>query len=95
MAAMLAGVAYALEAIVFAVSPGGTLQAVVSLVAVLLTAAGLVGFHALQKEGYGRIGRVGFYTAVMGALVQAVAVLASLLSGAGTSKGHLPSCCSR
>ena len=49
LVAMVAGVAYVLEAIVFAVSPGGALQGVVSLLAVLLTAAGLVGFHALQK----------------------------------------------
>ena len=38
LAAMVAGVAYVSEAIVFAVSPGGALQSVVSLVAVLLTA---------------------------------------------------------
>ncbi len=89
LAAMAAGVAYVLEAIVFAVSPGGALQSVVSLVAVLLTAAGLVGFHALQKENYGRIGRGGFYTAIVGALVQAVAVLVSLLSEGGYLEGPL------
>jgi hypothetical protein len=86
---MVAGMAYVLEAIVFAVSPGGALQGVVSLLAVLLTAAGLVGFHALQKENYGRIGRGGFYTAIAGALVQAVAVLVSLLSGGGYLEGPL------
>jgi hypothetical protein len=86
---MVAGMAYVLEAIVFAVSPGGALQGVVSLLAVLLTAAGLVGFHALQKENYGRIGRGGFYTAIAGALVQAVAVLVSLLSGGGYLEGTL------
>jgi hypothetical protein len=89
LAAMVAGVAYVLEAIVFAVSPGGALQSVVSLVAVLLTAVGLLGFHALQKEDYGRIGRGGFYTAIVGALVQAVAVLVSLLSGGGYLEGPL------
>ncbi len=89
MAAIVAGVAYVLEAIVFAVIPEGALQGVVSLVAVLLTAVGLVGFHALQKERYGRIGRGGFYAAIAGALVQAVAVVVPLLSGGGYLGGPL------
>lgn len=45
---MVAGVAYAWQAVVSAVSPGGALQEIVWFVAVLLTAVGLVGFHALQ-----------------------------------------------
>jgi len=56
---------------------------------VLLTAAALVGFHALQKENYGRIGRGGVYTAIAGALVQGLAVLVSLLSGGGYLEGPL------
>ena len=59
------------------------MQSVVSLVAVLLTAVGLLGFHALQKGNYGRIGRGGVYTSIAGALVQALAVVVSLLSGGG------------
>lgn len=86
---MLAGTAYVLEAIVFAVRPGGALQSIVSLVAVFLTAVGLLGFHALQKESYGRIGRGGLYTAIVGALVQAIAVVVSLLSGGGYLEGPL------
>jgi hypothetical protein len=89
LAAMMAGVAYVLEAIVFVVSPGGVLQSAVSLVAVLLTAGGLLGFHALQKENYGRIGRGGVYTAIAGALVQAVAVVVSLFAGGGYLEGAL------
>jgi len=30
--------------------------------ALLLTNAGLLGFHALQQDAYGRLGRVGLYT---------------------------------
>lgn len=86
---MLAGTAYVLEAIVFAVRPGGALQSIVSLVAVFLTAVGLLGFHALQKESYGRIGRGGLYTAIVGALVQAIAVVMSLLSRGGYLEGPL------
>lgn len=32
------------------------------IIAVLLLLAGMVGFHALRKGDYGRIGRTGFYT---------------------------------
>lgn len=86
-AAVLGGAAYVLEAVVFATSPGGALQGVVSLAAVLLTAVGLAGFHALQKESYGRLGRGGFYTAIAGSLILVVAVAASLLTGGGYLEG--------
>ena len=33
--------------------------------ALVFVLVGLVGFHALQKEDYGRIGRAGFYTVVI------------------------------
>ncbi len=32
------------------------------VVAVLFTSAGLLGFHALQQDSYGRLGRVALYT---------------------------------
>lgn len=87
VAAMLGGVAYVSEAVVFAASPGGALQGVVSLVAVLLTAVGLAGFHAFQKESYGRLGRGGFYAAIAGSLAMIGAVAASLLAGGGYLEG--------
>ena len=40
----------------------------------LLVPVGMVGFHALQGRSYGRIGRGGFWLAVVGALVLAVGV---------------------
>lgn len=46
VAGMLGGVAFLLEAVVFAASPDGASQGMTSLAAVLLTAAGLVGFRA-------------------------------------------------
>jgi hypothetical protein len=61
----------------------------VALIAALLTALGLLGFHALQKEHYGRIGRGGLYMAIVGASLQAVAVLVSLVSGGGYLEGPL------
>ena len=43
----------------------------------------------MQKGNYGRIGRGGVYTAIAGALVQALAVVVSLLSGGGYLEGPL------
>jgi hypothetical protein len=48
-------------------------------VALLLLAVGLVGFHALQKGNYGRIGRAGLYTAIAGSLAQALGFVYALL----------------
>lgn len=47
---------------------------------ILLVVAGLVGFHELQKEGYGLIGRIGFYVVVVSSLVQVIG-LAGFLMG--------------
>jgi hypothetical protein len=55
---------------------------VMLLLAAVLTLAGLMGFHALQGDNYGRIGRAGFYTAAVGLLVQALAALFLLMGGA-------------
>ncbi len=54
------------------------LGSVVFAVALILLLAGLVGFHTLQKGNYGRIGRAGFYTVIMGASAQIVATLVGL-----------------
>ena len=50
-----------------------SLVVVMFVVAVLLIPVGLVGFHALQKERYRRLGRTGFYVGVVGSLVVALA----------------------
>lgn len=86
VAGMLGGLVFMAEALVFAAQPGGPLQGIVSLVALALTAAGLAGFHALQRR-YG--GHTGFYVASLGSLIQAVSVLASLLSGGGYLEGPI------
>jgi hypothetical protein len=49
------------------------------IVALLLLAVGLAGFHTLQKGNYGRIGRAGLYTAIAGCLAQALGFLYLLL----------------
>ena len=49
----------------------GREDVVLLALALVLTAAGLVGLHALQKESYGLLGRVGFYIAVASLLARA------------------------
>ena len=46
---------------------------------VLLTAVGMVGLHALQRENYGRIGRAGFYTVVIASVAQFLGTVVRLL----------------
>ncbi len=53
------------------------------IIAWLLQVVGLVGFHTLQKGNYGRIGRAGFYTFVVGAPAQSLGLLL-VLAGSET-----------
>ncbi len=78
---MLAGVAFIVLMLIPEGSPGSllyTLNSLVFIVAALLMLVGLAGFHALQKGNYGRIGRAGFYTVLMGASAQIIAQLGSM-----------------
>jgi hypothetical protein len=50
----------------------GREDVVLLIVALLLTAAGLVGLHALQGRSCGLLGRVGFYIAVVSLLARAL-----------------------
>ena len=83
---MLGGVLWAVWAITIFIAranPGTTLDffsQFVFLIAVLLTIGGMVGLHALQGTSYGRIGRAGFYTAVVALLAQALGAIV-LLAG--------------
>jgi len=58
-------------------SEGGLLRlsAGVLLLAALLTLGGLVGLDALQGGSHWNVGRVGFYTAAVGLLAQALAAV--------------------
>lgn len=48
------------------------------IIGVLLTLAGLVGLHALQKRNYGRIGQAGFYTVILSSLAQILGLVVFL-----------------
>ena len=60
----------------------GREDVVLFVVAMLLTTAGLVGLHTLQKDSYGRLGRTGFYVALAAI---AAHVLGAVLYLAGNS----------
>jgi hypothetical protein len=60
----------------------GREDVVMFIVALLLTAAGLVGLHALQKDSYGLLGRVGFYIALVAV---AARILGAVVFLAGSS----------
>ena len=53
-------------------TPGRKDDAMLLALGLVLTAAGLVGPHALQKESYGLLGRAGFYIAVASLLARAL-----------------------
>src|SRR5215212_6746026 len=55
---------------------------VLFVVALLFTAAGLVGLHTLQKGSYGLLGQVGFYLALVAV---AARILGAVLFLAGSS----------
>ncbi|MBA3474687.1 MAG: hypothetical protein H0T57_15950 [Rubrobacter sp.] len=76
LAAMLSGVAFIVLMVIPEPPPGSffyVLGSLVFIAALLLLLVGLAGFHALQKGNYGRIGRAGFYTVIVGASAQLVA----------------------
>ncbi len=86
MAAMLSGVLFVVIFLIGLVIPeplpgsfSDILTSVLFIVALLLLLVGLTGFHALQKGNYGRIGRVGFYTVIVAALVQILAQVVLVL----------------
>lgn len=79
LAAMLGGLAGMGAGITFNVAAWERAGDALLPAAYLLTAAGLAGFHALQKEYYGRIGRGGFYTATIGSLSAVAATTASFV----------------
>jgi hypothetical protein len=94
LAAMLAGVAFIVLPLIpmvfmvlklhpdaYGASPFNVLVAVLFIATWLLLLVGLAGFHALQEERYGFIGRAGFYTVIVGTSAYVVAVVAQEVVG--------------
>jgi len=72
LAAMVGGVLFVAAPLFGRYSPQAYVflpaMEVLLVVALLLVPVGMVGFHALQSQNYGRIGRAGFWTAVVASL---------------------------
>ena len=80
LAAIAGGAAWAVDnRLVAALGPQAAPSAVLLVAAEVLLAAGLLGLHALQRGGYGRLGTVGLYVAVAAFLAQALGVTAYVL----------------
>ena len=79
-AAMIGGVVWVLAGLLFrAMGPESAVTDVLFIIAALCTVGGFVGFHALQKDNYGRIGRGGFWVVVVATLAQVVGLTVFLL----------------
>src|SRR5918993_4192721 len=78
-AAMIGGVVWILWGLLFRAIPESAVTDVLLIMAALCTGGGFVGFHALQKDNYGRIGRGGFWTVVVATLAQVVGLIVFLL----------------
>lgn len=80
LAAILAGVAFILDILFhFAMPEADWTNVAVYTVALVLMVVGLLRLHALQKDSYGRIGRVGFWTVVVVTLAQVLGLAVLLL----------------
>lgn len=88
LTAMLGGLAGMGAGIAFNVDAWESAGDALLPAAYLLTATGLAGFHALQREDYGSIGRGGFYTATIGSLGAVAATTASFLGLVGLDLLH-------
>ena len=60
------------------------------VLALVLTAAGLVGLHALQKGSHGRLGRAGFYLVMVSLAARALGAVAFLAGSSALEWISLP-----
>ncbi len=79
LSAMLGGAAFLLLGLLGIPNKDVWYLDAVFVVALLFVTGGMVGFHALQRENYGRTGSAGFYAVVVATLVQIVGLVALLL----------------
>ena len=79
LAAMIGCVVWVLEGVLILAIPETAFTDVLFVIAILLTVAALIGFHTLQKDYYGRIGRGGFWTVVVATIAQVLGLIVFLL----------------
>ena len=80
LAAIAGGVVWVVDSgLLLLAIPESAATDVLFIVAALFTIGGVVGFHAVQKDDYGRVGRGGFWTVVVATLALVVGLILSLL----------------
>lgn len=80
LAAVLAGLAFAVSGLLRLALPEALLPEALFAFAFVPMLVGLAGFHALQRDNYGVMGKAGFYTVVVATVVRVLGAV-SLLSG--------------
>ena len=85
---MLGGVAFVVDGLLVLASAKALWTDSAFTLAFLFLLVGMVEFHALQGGSYGRIGRAGFYTSVVGIVVRIVALGGLLLGSAALEDIH-------
>ena len=80
LAAIAGGVVWVVDSglLLLDMPPESVMNDVLFIVAALFTIGGVVGFHVMQKDDYGRVGRGGFWTVVVATLALVVGLIASL-----------------
>jgi hypothetical protein len=89
LAAIAGGVVWVVVSGLLLATPESAVSDVLFIIAALCTVGGFVGFHALQRDNYGRIGRGGFWTLVVAALALVVGLIISLLGSTALERLEL------
>lgn len=79
LAAMIGCVVWLVEGLLILAIPQTAWTDVLFIIGILSVVAGLVGFHALQKDNYGRVGRGGLWTVVVATLAQVLGLAVFLM----------------
>ena len=90
LAAIAGGVVWVVDSgLLLLAIPESAATDVLFVIAAICTIGGFVGFHALQKGDYGRIGRGGFWTVVVATLALVVVLMVSLLGSTALERPEL------
>lgn len=90
LAAIAGGVVWVVDSgLLLLTIPESAVTDVLFVIAALCTIGGFVGFHALQKDDYGRIGRGGFWTVVVATLALVAGLIVSLLGSTALERLEL------
>jgi len=90
LAAMAGGLAWVMDGLLVLAISESAVTDVLFMIGALCTVGGFVGFHALQKNNYGRIGRGGFWTVVVATLALVVGLIVELVGSTTIAEPLFP-----